>query len=214
MVAQPPARGRLASGSAAEAGGHVGPAPTRLNVEEKSSMAQIPPLPAPRPAHRRNEPHGARRGAAQEPSARSRYSWAMRTWPLCRARSSPSSAPRARASRPFLRCLNLLETPDAGHVWFQGSRTSRPSACGREQAARGHRHGVPGLQPVQQHGRAGQLHAGAGHAEKDASKARGRANRDGASDESVGLAEFAHAAVGQACPAAKSSAWPSRARCA
>ena len=49
----------------------------------------------------------------------------------------------------LLRCINLLEEADSGHIWFDGPlrESERPAAEDR--------HGVPGLQPVQQQIRAG-----------------------------------------------------------
>ncbi len=59
----------------------------------------------------------------------------------------------------LLRCINLLETPTSGEILYHGEnvtgrgrqRRRLPLPCG---------HGVPVLQPVQQHDRAGKLHGG------------------------------------------------------
>ena len=75
----------------------------------------------------------------------------------------------------LLRCINLLETPDAGHVWFHGADLAAEHVD-VNRLLREDRHGLPGLQPVQQHERARQLHARARDAAQD-EQGRGRGGR-------------------------------------
>ncbi len=112
---EPPARGlwqkarRRGPGNAAQ---------LQLGARRGESSWQIPLPPALWPPHKLKSRSSASR-ACGKALAHSRCSRAS-TCPSIPARSSPSSAPRARGARRFWRCLNLLETPDAGHIWFHG----------------------------------------------------------------------------------------------
>ena len=61
----------------------------------------------------------------------------------------------------LLRCINLLETPTGGQILYHGE-----DVAGRGVNAPKYRshvgHGVPVVQPLQQHDRAGKLHGRAG----------------------------------------------------
>ena len=78
--------------------------------------------------------------------------------------------PSGSGKSTFLRCLNHLDAPDQGWVRIDGdllgyrSEQRRHGArCpirGTVAAAPPHRHGVPAVQPVQPHDRAGERHVG------------------------------------------------------
>ena len=107
------------------------PALTRLKT--RRIIMQIPPLPALRPPHRQMSRSSASRACARA-SARSRCSRAS-TWPLAPARSSPSSAPRARVSRRCCvasTCSRLRIRVTSGST----ARISRPSAATSTSCAR------------------------------------------------------------------------------
>ena len=59
----------------------------------------------------------------------------------------------------LLRCINLLETPTSGEILFHGKNITGKGVKATAVPDQG-RHGVPVLQPVQQHDRAGELHGG------------------------------------------------------
>ena len=87
----------------------------------------------------------------------------------------------------FLRCINLLETPDAGKVLDQrrahqdeahtlGNGNTRRPETGRAPA-RSPGHGVPRLQPLVPHDRAGEHHRSAGARPQEAQGRGGRAGQ-------------------------------------
>ena len=90
-------------------------------------------------------------------------------------RSSPGQVlcligPSGSGKSTFLRCINHLEQVNAGRLYVDGDlvgyeRTRRQAARAAParggQAAPRHRHGVPALQPVPAHDRAGEHHRGA-----------------------------------------------------
>ena len=80
------------------------------------------------------------------------------TWTSRRARSSSSSARRGSGKSTLLRCVNRLEEPTGGEIWFEDTRGQRPQDQ-HQQGARAHRHGVPVVQPVPAPDRQGQRHA-------------------------------------------------------
>ncbi len=104
--------------------------------------------------------------------------------------------PSGSGKTTFLRCINHLEQITAGRLYVDGElmgyrRTQRAaariaSARGCPPAAR-HRHGVPALQPVPAHDRAGERHRGADPGE-GAAQGRGIARRAELLDR-VGLAD-------------------------
>lgn len=53
----------------------------------------------------------------------------------------------------LLRCINLLEEADSGHIWFDG-QDLMDLKVNLQRPAPEDRHGVPGLQPLQQQVRA------------------------------------------------------------
>ena len=57
----------------------------------------------------------------------------------------------------LLRCINLLETPTSGEILYHGQNVTGARVNAPAVPLPGG-HGVPVLQPVQQHDRAGKLH--------------------------------------------------------
>ena len=91
----------------------------------------------------------------------------------------------------LLRCINLLETPTSGEIRFPRPGHHRPECEGLRLPRQGG-HGVPVLQPVQQHDRAGKLHGGPGQGA--ASAARRRPGQNAMKYlEQVGMAPYINA---------------------
>lgn len=51
--------------------------------------------------------------------------------------------PSGSGKSTFLRCLNLLEKPTGGELWFEGKRVNEKDGCKNAPPGRGH--GVPVL---------------------------------------------------------------------
>ncbi len=104
--------------------------------------------------------------------------------------------PSGSGKSTFLRCINHLEKIDSGRLWVDGhlvgyrQRGDKLHEMRESEvagAAPGHRHGVPALQPVPAHDRAGEHHGGA-----DPGERRGQGRRTRAGDallDQVGLSD-------------------------
>ena len=119
--------------------------------------------------------------------------------------------PSGSGKSTLIRCINRLEEHQRGNHQGRRRRADARRALDPRSPARS-RHGVPELQPVSASDDSGELHAGADLGAPDA-EARG----GGAGDAVPGEGQDPRAGQqisGPACPAASSSAWRSRARCA
>lgn len=81
----------------------------------------------------------------------------------------------------FLRCLNLLETPDAGHIWFHGQDLTA-ERCNINKLREDIGMVFQGFNLFNNMDVLDNWHARTRHAQKD-EQGRGREGRDGASDE-------------------------------
>ena len=113
--------------------------------------------------------------------------------------------PSGSGKSTFLRCINHLEKINAGRIWVDGELVGYRERGGKlhelrekEVAAqrRDDRHGVPAVQPVPAHDRAGQRHGGAAAGEAGVARRR-RRERAAALLDRVGLADKADAYPGQ-----------------
>ena len=117
--------------------------------------------------------------------------------------------PSGSGKSTMLRCINRLEEPTGGKIFFEDTEITRPQDQ-HQQDPRAHRHGVPELQPVPASHRQGQRHA---RPAEGAQALEGRGREPAPSSSSTRSVSATRSTTSRrSSPAASSSASRSRAR--
>ena len=159
------------------------------------------------------------RSGCARTSARSRCSRAS-TWTSRPVQVMCLVGPSGSGKSTFLRCINHLETINAGRLYVdgelvgyeeRGDKLHELQPRGGGPAAPRHRDGVPALQPVPAHDRAGEHHRGA----RRGSRASRRTQADRDRPRAAGAGRAGRQGDGPtrpSCPAGSSSGWRSPGR--